>query len=150
MRVVLTTIVLAALLLTGCTPATTPAPTAGIQVEDVWGRASPMMAAAGAFYMVIRNNTDAADRLVNAQSSACGVIELHESFQKDDGTMGMQPVTGGAIEVPASGTVELKPGGLHVMCLEKKAEFKDGDSYPLTLMFEKAGNMDVDVAIRTN
>lgn len=150
MRVVLTAIMLAALLLTACTPATTPAPTKGIQVDDVWGRASPMMAAAGAFYMVIRNDTNAADKLVNVQSSACGVIELHESFKKDDGTMGMRVVTGGAIEVPAGGTVELKPGGLHIMCLEKKAEFKEGDSYPLTLMFEKAGNKDVTAAIRAN
>lgn len=150
MRVVLTAIMLAALLLTACTPAATPAPTKGIQVDDVWGRASPMMAAAGAFYMVIRNDTNAADKLVNAQSSACGVIELHESFKKDDGTMGMRVVTGGAIEVPAGGTVELKPGGLHIMCLEKKAEFKEGDSYPLTLMFEKAGNKDVTAAIRAN
>ncbi len=136
------------LLLAACAPAGAPA--ARIAVDQAWGRASPMAAAAGAFYMKIQNNGKAADRLLSAQSPACGVIELHESFPMDNGAMGMRPVTGGFIEVAAGGQVELKPGGLHMMCLQKKADFKAGDRYDVTLMFDKTGAVQATVEIREN
>lgn len=136
------------LLLTACAPAGTPA--AAIAVDQAWGRTSPMAATAGAFYMKIQNTGAAADRLLGAQSPACGVIELHESFAMDNGAMGMRPVTGGFIEVAAGGQVELKPGGLHLMCMQKKADFKAGDRYDVTLMFDKTGAVETTVEIRVN
>ena len=117
-------------------------------VENVWGHASPGMADAGAFFMVIRNPGNQADKLTSARADACGVVELHEMYMKDDGTMGMRPVTGGAIEIPAGGSVELKSGGLHVMCLQKKGEFKEGAKVPLTLVFEKGGELKTEAEIR--
>ena len=75
-------------------------------------------------------------------------MELHESYLLEDGEMGMRPVTGGSIEIPAGGMVELKVGGLHVMCLDKTAEFALGDTYALQLVFEKSGEMAVDVKIQ--
>lgn len=119
-----------------------------IIVKDAWGRSSPMVAAAGAFYMVINNTGTEDDALVSASSPACGMIELHESFMKDDGTMGMQMVEGGRIEVPAGETVELKVGGLHVMCMQKQQNFNAGDNYTLTLTFEKSGDITVVAVIK--
>ncbi|MEW6403382.1 MAG: copper chaperone PCu(A)C [Chloroflexota bacterium] len=119
-----------------------------ISVEGAWGRNSPKVATAGAFYMVIKNSGTEADKLTSATSPACGMMELHESFMQDDGTMGMRPVEGGSIEVPAGGSVELKVGGLHVMCMEKMADFNVGDKYTVTLTFEKSGAMDVEVEIK--
>ncbi|MCB9134357.1 MAG: copper chaperone PCu(A)C [Anaerolineales bacterium] len=119
-----------------------------ITVEGVWGRNSPMMATAGAFYMQIKNSGSEADKLVSASSEACGTIELHESYMMDNGAMGMRPVEGGSIEIPAGTTVELKVGGLHVMCLNKTSEFQLGDKYPLTLVFENSGEMTVEVSIQ--
>ena len=125
-----------------------PASGSDITVEGAWGRNSPKIATAGAFYMVIKNSASEADQLVSATSEACGTVELHESYMTEDGAMGMRPVTGGTIEIPANGSVELKVGGLHVMCLEKSAEFAIGDHYALNLVFEKAGEISVDVAIQ--
>ncbi len=125
-------------------------PTTGprIEVEGAWGRPSPKVATAGAFYMVIRNPSDEADRLLSARSPACGIIELHESYQTPEGAMGMRPVPGGSIEIPAKSQVELKVGGLHLMCIDKLEEFKAGSRIPVTLMFEKSGAMTLEVEIR--
>ena len=119
-----------------------------IRVEGAWGRQSPKVATAGAFYMTIYNDGTEADKLVSATSSACGMVELHESYMMDNGAMGMRPVEGGFIEIPAGGSAELKVGGLHVMCMEKMADFKVGDKYQVTLTFEKAGEIAVDVEIK--
>jgi periplasmic copper chaperone A len=99
---------LLALLLAGCSQSESAE---GIVVTDVWGRPSPSMAANGAFYMNIRNNSSAADRLVRAESAACGAVELHESVM-EEGVMRMVHV--GEIELPPDQTTELKVGGLHV------------------------------------
>jgi copper(I)-binding protein len=134
----------AVVVLAACSPSGAAKPS----VENVWGHASPGMADAGAFFMMIRNPGNQADKLTSARADACGVVELHEMYMKDDGTMGMRPVTGGAIEVPAGGSVELKPGGLHVMCLQKKGEFTAGTKVPLTLVFEKGGELKTEAEIR--
>ena len=136
-------------ILAGCT---TPPAVSGpqIKIENAWGRPSPMMANAGAFYMMISNSGTEADKLVGGKSPSCGTVELHESFKSDDGMMGMRPVTGGFIEIPAGGQAELKVGGLHVMCIDKKDDFKAGAKLPLTLNFEKSGAKTVDVDIREN
>jgi len=118
-----------------------------IKVKDVWGRSSPMMAEAGAVYMVIQNAGGEADKLIAAETDVCQVVELHESVMEGD-VMQMRPVEGGAIEVPAGGSVELKPGGLHVMLIQLKSPLEAGASAPLTLVFEKSGKIEVNVEIR--
>ena len=117
-------------------------------MEGAWGRPSPKAAMAGAFYMVIHNNGTEADKLLSAASSACGMAELHESYMMDNGAMGMKPVEGGFIEIPAGGSVELKVGGMHVMCMGKIADFSAGDKYEITLKFEKAGEIVVEAEIK--
>jgi copper(I)-binding protein len=98
--------------------------------------------------MQIKNNGSEADNLVAGDSPACGVVELHESYMTEEGAMGMRPVEGGAIEVPAGGQAELKMGGLHIMCINKLEDFELGAVLPLTLEFEKSGEMTIDVEIR--
>lgn len=62
------------------------------------------------------------------------MTELHEGYMNDDGTMGMRHVDG--IALPAGETVELKPGGLHIMCMGKKVEFNEGSAFAIDLTFE--------------
>jgi copper(I)-binding protein len=119
-----------------------------ISIEGAWGRPSPKVAAAGVFYMTIKNTGSEADKLLSASSSSCGVVELHESYDMGDGVMGMRPVEGGFIEIPAGGQAELKMGGLHIMCIDKLDDFTEGAVLSLTLEFEKSGEMAVDVEIR--
>ncbi len=119
-----------------------------ISIEGQWGRPSPKVALAGVFYMTIHNNGADADKLISVQSTACGATELHESFMDANGVMGMRPVPNGSIEIPAGGTVELKVGGLHIMCINKLADFTSGAKLPLALKFEKFGDISIEVAIR--
>ena len=119
-----------------------------ISIEDAWGRPSPKVATAGAFYMTIKNSGGEADKLLSASSDSCGVVELHESYDMGDGVMGMRPVEGGFIEIPARGQAELKMGGLHIMCIEKLDDFREGAVLTLTLQFEKSGTKTVDIEIR--
>ena len=120
----------------------------GIEIADAWGRPSPSVATAGAFFMMITNNADTDDALISASSPACGTVELHESFMNDEGAMAMQPVAGGQIVIPAGSSVELKQGGLHVMCINKLEDFAEGSELELTLQFENAGDLPLNVEIR--
>lgn len=119
-----------------------------MEVADVWGRTSPMAAANGAFYMQVTNNTGQDDKLLSASAAACGTVELHEMYMKEGDVMGMRPVTAGYIPLPKGEMVELKVGGLHVMCINKVQEFTVGAQIPITLTFEKAGTMEVTAEIR--
>lgn len=121
-----------------------------ITVTDPWGRTSPMAAENGAFYMTINNSSNSDDALLSASTDACATVELHEMYDKGDGVMGMRPVESGSIPVPAGGSAELKPGGLHVMCLGKEVDFATGTEIPIKLTFENAGEMDVTAVIRDN
>jgi copper(I)-binding protein len=131
-------------LLAGCAPAGSPE----ISIEAPWGRPSPSMPTAGAFYMLIKNSGSAPDTLLSGSSPACGSIEIHEMVMKDDGTMGMNLVEN-PIQVPANSQVELKVGGLHAMCIMKKDDqFTTGAKVDLTLKFEKAGEKTVTAEIK--
>ena len=141
--VLLTGLLLAAVL-AGCGPQAAPA----ISIETPWGRPSMTMPTAGGMYMLIKNTGDAPDTLLSGSSPACGSIEVHEMVMKADGTMGMNLVEK-PLEIPAGGQVELKVGGLHVMCIMKKDDvFKPGAMIDLTLKFEKSGEKTVSVEVR--
>jgi copper(I)-binding protein len=89
-------------------------------------------------------NGGGADRLVSASAKVSKSVELHEMTMAGD-VMKMRQVD--AIELPAGQTVELKPGGYHVMFIGLKAPLKVGDRFPLTLTFEKAGAVTVDMMV---
>lgn len=122
--------------------------TGEIEIENIWGRSSPKVAQNGAFYMTITNNTGEDDTFIGAQADACGTVELHEMYMKENDVMGMREVPGGTIPVPDGETVELKVGGLHVMCIDKLAAFDVGDKLPLMLKFANAGEIEVTADIR--
>lgn len=120
-----------------------------IEVDDVWGRASPTAATNGAFYMQIANNRREDDALLAVRTAACETVELHESQMDENGVMRMNPVEGGRVPLPAGRIVALRPGGMHVMCIGLNEPFVEGDSVPLTLVFAEAGEMQVEAAIRS-
>jgi copper(I)-binding protein len=100
--------------------------------------------------MVIENRAPAPDRLVGATSSACGSVALYETVAGRPGmpTMrGMRPVPGGAIDVPP-GRLVLEPGGLHLMCMDKRLDFRAGTRLPVQLRFRDAGEQSVEVTVR--
>ena len=89
-------------------------------------------------------NGGANDKLLSVSAEVSNSVEIHEMKMEGD-VMKMRQVDG--IELPASKTVELKPGGYHVMFIGLKAPLKVGDSFPVKLKFEKAGVVTVDVKV---
>jgi copper(I)-binding protein len=144
-RIALVSIVLLTML-AACAPL--PAAGSPIAIESAWARSAPAAADTAAFYLTIRNSGAEPDALIGARSAACRAAELHESYQAGSGMMGMRPAPGGSIALPARDKVELKPGGLHIMCIGKQAEFRAGVTLSLTLHFQKAGDQTVEVEIR--
>jgi periplasmic copper chaperone A len=116
-----------------------------ITVEQPWVRPSIGSATNSAAYMKLENSGDAPDRLLAVKSDAAEHVMLHES-RMEMGVMKMRHVEGG-IEIPAHGSAELKPLGLHVMLMGLKAPLKDGETLPLTLVFEKQGEVSIDAKV---
>ncbi len=112
-----------------------------ITIDHPWARASIGDATNSAAYMKIENSGDAPDRLLAVKTDAAGHAMLHES-RMEMGVMKMVHLPNG-IEIPAHGAAELKPLGLHVMLMGLKKPLKDGDTLPLTLAFEKAGEVPI-------
>ncbi|MBI0534297.1 copper chaperone PCu(A)C [Roseomonas sp. KE2513] len=116
----------------------------GIAVEQPWARAALLGGNGGAF-LTLRNTGTAADRLVSASSPLARTTEIHETVREGD-VMRMRPVTG--IEIPAGGSVTLRPGGSHVMMTGLSQALRAGSTVPLTLNFERAGAVQVQVAVQ--
>jgi hypothetical protein len=150
---------------------------AGVTVTDPWARNSPMVASAGAAYMVIKNTGSAADALIGASSTVAKSTEVHETVEmpaesaapmaspaasggmgggmaspaasggmSTGGMLGMRPVD--RVEIPAGGTLELKPGSYHIMLIGLNQELKAGDTIEITLKLEKAGDVKVTAEVR--
>jgi len=128
---------------------------ASILVADPWARASSAMASAGAAYMKIENTGSAADALIGASSPAATTAEVHETLAMgspapgasgDGGMMGMRPIA--RLEIPAGGSVELKPGSYHIMLIGLKHDLKPGDTIEITLKFERVGEIKVTATVR--
>ena len=134
-------------LLSAILAACAPAAKASINVENAYGHPSAKVPGAGGLFMLIKNSGTAPDKLVSGKSDACGMVEIHEMVQKSDGTMGMNLVPD-PVEIPAGGQLELKDGGMHIMCMMAKDQFKAGNQIILTLVFEKSGEKTVSVDIQ--
>lgn len=104
---------------------------AQVTVKDAWVRATVAQQKATGAFMQLQSVQEA--RLVSVQSPAAGVVEVHE-MAMDGGVMKMRAVPG--LALPAGKAVDLKPGGYHVMLMDLKAQVKDGDTVPVTLVVE--------------
>ena len=107
-------------------------------------RATPPGAKIAAGYVTIRN-AGAADRLVSISSPAAERVETHITVREGD-ILRMREMKG--YDLPAGGTLELKPGGAHLMFVNIKAPMKEGESVPATLKFQRAGEMKVEFQVR--
>jgi copper(I)-binding protein len=114
-----------------------------IKVEQAYTRSTvPGQMAAGGFMKI--ENKGAADQLVSASSPVAGEVQLHEMAMEGN-VMKMRQVKD--IAVPAGGSVELKPGGLHLMFMNIKAPLTAGESVPVKLKFAKAGEVEVKMPV---
>ena len=148
----LVAVVIAALALVGCAPAT-PEPVTPT-ASDVWIKAVPElmdgMAMTGVF-MTLENPSEEDIELVGATNTTEGLtdspLEIHEVVKNDAGDMVMQEVDGGIV-IPAKGSVTLKPGGFHVMFVDLLKTIPVGSTVAMTLEFSNGTTLDVEAVAR--
>jgi copper(I)-binding protein len=107
---------------------------AQVTVTDPWVRGTVAGQMATGAFMKLQSAKDA--KLVEAASPVAGVVEIHEMAMENN-VMRMRAVK--ALDLPAGRTVELTPGGYHVMLMDLKQQVKDGEVVPVTLVVESAG-----------
>lgn len=117
----------------------------GIMVEQPWARASAGPAKAGAAYMTLANMGDKTDRLIDVKSDLASRTEIHTHLM-EGGVMKMTRVDG--IDVELGTPTTLQPGGLHIMFMGLKKPFVKGEKLPLTLVFEKAGAIQIEFIVQ--
>ncbi|MCM5679916.1 copper chaperone PCu(A)C [Schlegelella sp. S2-27] len=117
-----------------------------LHIGHPWARPTVAGQTAGGAFLKIENRGRAADKLLSARSDVAASTELH-SMTMDGHVMRMREMD--ELPLPAGQTVELKPGGLHIMFTGLKAPLKTGDRVPLILKFERAGEVTVEVKVET-
>ena len=118
------------------------AQTGQLEVSNAWARATPAKAETGIAYLRIRSPT--ADRLVSVSSPVAKKVELN-TMEMSGMVMKMRPLA--SLDIPADQPVTLKPGSEHIMLMGLNGPLREGQSFPLTLTFEKAGARGVTVAV---
>ena len=114
-------------------------------LDHAWARATPGGAKVGGGYLIIENKGAIPDKLIGGSSPAAAKVEVHE-MATNNGVMTMRPVENG-LSIPAGQSVTLAPGGYHLMLMDLKGPLKKGDRVPVTLAFEKAGEVKVTLDI---
>ena len=114
-----------------------------IKIENAYTRATvPGQQVAGGFMKI--ENKGTTDQLVSASSAVAAEVQIHEMAMEGN-VMKMRQVKD--IAVPAGGSVELKPGGLHLMFMNIKAPLTAGETVPVKLKFAKAGEVEVKMPV---
>ena len=118
--------------------------TAGdLNIKHPWARATVSGATVTGVFMTFKGKS--ADQLIAASTDVADKVEIHE-MKMVDGMMKMRVLD--KLDIPANQEVKLAPGGLHIMIFGLKKQLKDGDKFPMTLTFAKAGKVDVVVYVQ--
>ena len=115
-----------------------------IVVEQSWARATPKGAMTGAAYMILINNGTSADRLMSATAPLADKVQFHKETE-ENGVSRMREVPN--IDLAPGAKVIFKPGEMHLMLVGLRHPLIEGQTFPLTLHFERAGNIEVTVPI---
>ncbi|MDR6818624.1 copper(I)-binding protein [Neorhizobium sp. 2083] len=134
------------IILAGATAAhDAPAKVGDLEITSAFTKAMLPGQPVGGGYLTIKNGGKSDDMLVSVSSPAAGTVEMHEMAMQGQ-VMKMRKLDTG-IAIPAGKTVELTPGGLHLMFMKVKEPFKQGSQVPVTLTFEKAGKVDLTLPV---
>lgn len=115
-----------------------------LSIEQAWARATIPSARTAAVYLTVRNAGDRPDRIVSLETAVAGHAMPHET--KQDGDVARMVESDGP-GIPAAGVLDMKPGGTHVMLMDLKGGLKPGQSFVLTVTFERAGPVTVPVTV---
>ena len=118
-----------------------------LEITDSWAPTTPPGAQAAVVYLTIENGTGQDDRLVSVSSDRCGTIELHATQFDENRIMRMRLAESELLEIKSGETMEMVPGGLHVMCIDLPTPFKAGEPLDLTVTMETAGDFEITTLI---
>ncbi|WP_064712594.1 DUF1775 domain-containing protein [Rhizobium bangladeshense] len=126
---------------TSAAPPSETAKAGDLEISGAFAKAMLPGQPVGGGFFTVKNNGKMDDRLLSVASPAAGEVQIHEMVTKDN-VMRMRQLKDG-IAIAAGETVKLEPGNLHLMFQKVKTPFKQGDTVPVTLTFEKAGKVDL-------
>jgi hypothetical protein len=115
-----------------------------IEVKNGWINNLPPSIPMRAGYMLLENGGNKPMRITRIESNAFATVEIHET-RSEQGVMKMVEI--GAIEIPADGTAELKPGGMHLMLIKPQTNLSPGSEIPLTLFFDDGSSLDTQLKV---
>lgn len=107
-------------------------PDNGIEIDNAWARPGSENGVS-AIYMTLLNGSSEADSVVSISSPVAGMVEIHETYEREEGMMGMR--TAENVTIPARDALIFKPGGIHVMLMQLNREIALGDSVEFTIGF---------------
>ncbi len=118
-----------------------------LTAADAWAR--PMPAGQnGAVYFMIRNDSKIDDQLLAVTSNIALAAEMHLSTMNEDGVMSMARQD--SVEAPAGERVTFEPGGLHVMLIDLQQDLTSGETFPIVLSFQQAGDIALQVEVKAS
>ena len=116
-----------------------------IQIRHPWSRATPPGAKVGVAYMEIRNSGERPDRLLAISTGLAQRVEMHVT-EREGEVMKMRQVK--SFEIPARESYALRPGGPHLMLVDLAQPLKKGERFTMTLRFERAGEMPIELEVQ--
>jgi copper(I)-binding protein len=114
-----------------------------VTVTDSWAPTTPPHAPTAVIYLTIDNGSGTDDQILDVASSRCGTVELHATTIDENRIMRMRLATPDLLEIPSGETLEMLPGGLHVMCIDPPTPFEEGETLDVTVTMEEAGTLQV-------
>ena len=118
----------------------------GLSVQHAWSRETAAGQAVGGGFLTITNSGTRDERLLSGTTPVAAEVQLH-TMTMDGGVMRMRQVTDG-IAIPAKGSVELKPGGYHIMFMGLRRQLRQGERFPVALRFQRAGSVTVQFTVQ--
>lgn len=117
-----------------------------LSIQHPWSRETAVGQAVGGGFLTMTNNGSREDRLLSGATPVAAEVQLH-TMTMEGGVMRMRQEMEG-IAIPARGAVELKPGGYHIMFMGLKRRLRPGERFPVTLRFQRGGNVTVQFAVQ--
>ncbi len=116
-----------------------------ITIKDAWIRPAAAKANSALFFEVV-NNSSSPDTLLSAKGNLSEIVEIHETYKKENDIMGMREVHN--VPIPAKSIVKFKPGALHIMLIGLTKDVRLGEQYDLVLQFKNAGTIKVKAVVQ--
>ncbi len=120
-------------------------PEPGIHVSDGWARPGAEDGNS-AVYLLVTNGYSKQDTIQSVETEVAGIVEVHESYEREEGMMGMRQIE--ELQLPPQSTVRLEPGGIHIMLMKLNRTLKEGDQFIITLNLASGEKVEVTVPVR--